>query len=102
MPRISSAAKWIEPLIPPVTSVLLALPHSELIDRKDEMSAPGHETYQRLLFEQALRQQPTDIILLASLESVEATAAVTAELLWQGSTPIDASFEASPNRKAAA
>ncbi len=102
MPRISSAAKWIEHLIPPVTSVLLALPHSELIDRKDEMSAPGHETYQRLLFEQALRQQPTDIILLASLESVEATAAVTAELLWHGSTPIDASFETSPNRKAAA
>jgi len=102
LPRTSSAAAWIEPLIPPVTSVLLALPHSELIDRKHEMSAPGHETYQRLLFEQALRQQPADIILLASLESVEATAAVAAELLSHGSTPIDASFEISQNRKAAA
>lgn len=101
-PRTPSAATWIEPLTPPVTSVLLALPHSELIYRKNEMSALGHETYQRLLFEQTLRQQPTDIILLASLESVEATAAVAAELLWHDSTPIEVSREISPLRKAAA
>lgn len=102
LPSTSLAATWIEPLIPPVTSVMLALPHSELICRKNEMSAPGHETYQQLLFEQALRQQPTDIILLASLESAQATAAVAAELLWHGSTPIDASCELSQSRKAAA
>jgi len=102
LPCTSLAATWIEPLIPPVTSVLLALPHSELVRRKNEMSAPGHETYQRLLFEQALRQQPTDIILLASLESAQATAAVAAELLWHGSTPIDASREISQSGKAAA
>ena len=102
LPRTSSAATWIEPLIPPITSVLLVLPHSELIHRKNEMSAPGHETYQRLLFEQALRQQPTDIILLASLESAQATAAVAAELLWHGSTPSIASGEISPSSKVAA
>jgi thymidylate kinase len=102
LPRTSSAATWIEPLTPPVTNVLLALPHSELIYRKNEMSALGHETYQRLLFEQALRQQPTDIILLASLESVDATAVVAAELLWSDSRPIEVSREISPIRKAAA
>ena len=102
LPRTSLATTWIEPLIPPVTSVLLTLPHSELIYRKNEMSAPGHETYQRLLFEQALRQQPTDIILLASLESVQATATAAAEVLWHDSTPIDASQNRSQGRKAAA
>ncbi len=102
LPRTSSAATWLEPLVPPVTSVLLALPHSELICRKNEMSAPGHETYQRLLFAQALRQQPTDIILLASLESAQATATVAAELLWHSSTPIDVSCELSQSSKAAA
>ncbi len=102
LPRTSLAATWIEPLIPPVTSVLLTLTHSELNCRKHEMSAPGHETYQRLLFEQALRQQPADIILLASLESAQATAAAVAELLWHDSAPIDASQEVSHSRKAAA
>lgn len=101
-PSLSSAAAWIEPLIPPVTSVLLALPHSELTYRKNEMSAPGHDTYQRLLFEQTLRQQPADVILLASLESVQATAAVAARLLWHSNLPCDAAQQISQDRKAAA
>ena len=102
LPCISPAATWIEPFIPPVTSVLLTLPHSELMYRKNEMSAPGHETYQRLLFEQALRQQPTDIMLLASLASAQSTANLVARLLRPDSMPIDASLEMSQSRKAAA
>ena len=102
LPRTSIAAIWIEPLIPPVTSVLLTVQHSELKRRKNEMSAPGHETYQRLLFEQGLRQQPTDVILLASLESSRATAIVVAELLRPDSNSIDDSHKLSQNRKAAA
>ena len=73
-PTLAPGATWIESLIPPVTSVLLLLPYAELTRRKQEMSACGHEQYQRLLFEQALRQMPVDVVLLASMESADAAA----------------------------
>ncbi|MEJ7592105.1 MAG: hypothetical protein WKF77_11185 [Planctomycetaceae bacterium] len=80
-PNLTHGATWIESFIPPVTSVLLTLPHSELIRRKQEMSALGHDAYQRMLFGQALRQQPGDLILLASQPSAQAAAMAICELL---------------------
>ena len=81
LPLLAHGATWIERLIPPTTSVLLTMPYSELTCRKLEMSAPGHTAYQRLLFEQSLRQQPTDVVLVASQETVSATAFAIIELL---------------------
>jgi hypothetical protein len=101
-PTLTRAATWIESLIPPVTSVLLTLPHSELTRRKQEMSAPGHDTYQRMLFEQALRQQPADLILLANLPSTQAAATAICELLRDEGRPVESSTETADSRKAAA
>jgi len=101
-PLLARGAKWIESLIPPVTSVLLTLPHSELTRRKQEMSASGHDTYQRMLFEQAFRQQPTDLILLANLPSAHAAAAAICELLRDDRQSAESSTETAGGRKAAA
>jgi len=101
-PLLARGAKWIESMIPPATSVLLTLPHSELTSRKQEMSAPGHEIYQRMLFEQALRQQPADLILLASLPTAEAAAAAICELLQNDNQSAESSTETAGGRKAAA
>lgn len=101
-PHLTRCATWIESLIPPVTSVLLTMPHSELTRRKQEMSAPGHDIYQRMLFEQALRQQPVDLILLADLPSAQAAAAAICELLQHDRLSTESSTEAAGNRKAAA
>ncbi len=102
MPLLARGATWIESLIPPVTSVLLTLPHAELTRRKQEMSAPGHDTYQRMLFEQALRQQPTDLVLLANLPSVQAAATAICELLRDEGRSAESSTETAGNRTAAA
>ncbi|MCX7388613.1 MAG: hypothetical protein NTX48_18265 [Planctomycetales bacterium] len=101
-PRLTRGATWIEELIPPVTSVLLTLPHAELTRRKQEMSAHGHDAYQRMLFEQALRQQPTDLILLANLPSAQAAAAAICELLRGDRQSAESSTETVGNRKAVA
>ena len=102
MPVLATGSTWIESLIPPVTSVLLLLPHSVLTGRKQEMSAPGHDTYQRMLFEQALRQQPADLILLASLPSAQAAARAIIELLRNDRPPIAAAPREISSRKAVA
>ncbi|MBC7968149.1 MAG: hypothetical protein H7Z17_19755, partial [Fuerstia sp.] len=101
-PTLTHAATWIESLVPPVTSVLLTLPHSELTRRKQEMSARGHDRYQCLLFEQALRQQPTDLILLANLPSTQAAATAICELLRDETRTVESSTETADSRKAAA
>ena len=100
-PHLTRFATWIERLIPPATRVLLTLPHADLTGRKQEMSAPGHDIYQRLLFEQALRQQPADLILLANLPSAQAAAAAICELLQDDRQSV-ASSTAADNSKAAA
>ena len=102
MPILARGATWIEALTPPVTSVLLTLPYAELTRRKQEMSAPGHATYQRMLFEQALRQQPSDLVLLANLPSVQAAATAICELLRDEGHPDESSTETAGNRKAVA
>ncbi len=102
MPKLSHAATWIESFVPPVTSVLLTLPHSELARRKQEMSAPGHTMYQRMLFEQALRQQPTDLLLLANLPSAQAAATAICELLLSETRAVESSTATADSRKAAA
>lgn len=102
LPRLSRGSTWIESLVPPTTSVLLTLSHSELVHRKNEMSAPGHETYQRLLFEQALRQHPTDVILLSSLASAQAAANAVAEILRAAPGPTAAKNQTAKPGKAAA
>lgn len=101
-PTLTRAATWIESLVPPVTSVLLTLPHSELTRRKQEMSAPGHTMYQRMLFEQALRQQPTDLLLLANLPSAQAAATAICELLLSETRAVESSTATADSRKAAA
>jgi hypothetical protein len=85
-----------------VTSVLLTVPHLELTRRKQEMSAPGHDTYQRMLFEQALRLQPTDLVLLANLPSAQVTATAICELLREEGRTGESSTETAGKRKAAA
>ena len=102
LPILARGATWIEALIPAVTSVLLTLPHAELTRRKQEMSAPGHDTYQRMLFEQALRQQPSDLVLLANLPSVQAAATAICELLRDEGRSDESSTETAGNRKAVA
>ena len=102
IPLLARGARWIEALIPPVTSVLLTLPYSELTLRKQEMSAPGHDTYQRMLFEQALRQQPTDLVVLANLPSVQAAATAICELLQDEGRSAESSTETAGNRTVAA
>ena len=101
-PTLTRAATWIESFVPPVTSVLLTLPHSELTRRKQEMSAPGHTMYQRMLFEQALRQQPTDLLLLANLPSAQAAATAICELLLSETRTVESSTETAGNRTVAA
>ncbi len=80
-PTLCCGATWIESLMPPVTSVLMLMPWDELTRRKQEMSACGHQQYQRLLFEQAQRQSPMDVILLARTESAEAAATVIGTMI---------------------
>ena len=101
-PTLTHAATWIESLVPPVTSVLLTLPHSELIRRKQEMSAPGHDRYQRMLFEQARRQQPSDLVLVANVPSVQAVATAICELLLDETRTVESSTKTADSRKAAA
>ena len=101
-PNQTHGATWIESFVPPVTSVLLTLSHSDLTRRKQEMSAPGHDTYQKILFEQALRQQPTDLILLANLPSAQAAAKAICELLRDDRQSVEPLTEAAGGRKVAA
>ena len=101
-PNQTHGATWIESFVPPVTSVLLTLSHSDLTRRKQEMSAPGHDTYQRMLFEQALRQQPTDLILLANLPSTQAAAKAICELLRDDRQSVEPLTETAGARKVAA
>ena len=101
-PRLARMAAWIESVIPPVTSVLLTLPYVRLKDRKQEMSPPGHETYQHMLFEQALRQRPVDLIMTASLASAETTAAAVSAMLQTEACTLQQPFETPDQRKAAA
>jgi len=70
-PRLHRSASWLERLIPPVTTLLLAVPFGQLALRKHEMSCQGHEKYQLLLFQQALRQQPADVIVIANTQSAD-------------------------------
>ena len=71
-PRLSRLTTWLEQILPPVTTVLLAVPFRALARRKAEFtSAAGHARYQQLLFEQALRQRPCDLIVLANTGSAE-------------------------------
>lgn len=103
-PALSRGATWIEPFIPPVTSVLILMPHAELTLRKQEMSVCGHDEYQRLLFEQALRQKPSDVILLASTDSA-AAAAEAIEIIGETTNivvKVATSTEQTPVRKVAA
>ena len=87
-PRLTSSATWIEAVTPPVRSVLLTLPYTALEHRKQEMSSAGHEIYQHLLFEQALRQRPSDLTLLAGLPSAEESAAALCKILKWVSLPV--------------
>jgi hypothetical protein len=102
VPRLSWSASWIESVIPPVTSLLLTLPYHRLKARKQELSLPGHETYQHLLFEQALRQRPVDLIMTASLASAETTAAAVSAMLPGNCQTLQQSTAASDDRKAVA
>ena len=69
-PRLSRLAAWLELILPPVTTVLLVVPFRALVRRKAEFtSAAGHTRYQQILFEQALRQQPCDLIVVANTGS---------------------------------
>ncbi len=71
-PRLSRFATWLEQILPPVTTVLLVVRFQTLIRRKAEFpSASGHARYQQLLFEQALRQRPCDLIVLANTGSAD-------------------------------
>ena len=102
VPRLSRSAPWIESVIPPVTSLLLTLPYHRLTARKQEMSLPGHVTYQHLLFEQALRQRPVDLIMTASLASAETTAAAVSAMLQGVCQTLKQSTATSDDRKAVA
>jgi len=75
-PQRHRSASWLERLLPPVTTVLLAVPFSLLSQRKQEMSHEGHERYQWLLFQQAMRQKPVDVIVVANTRSVDDAARV--------------------------
>lgn len=72
-------AAWIE-LQSPVTSVSPTLPYVRLRFGAGTL-LPGHETYQHMLFEQALRQCLVDLIMTASLASAETTAAAVSAML---------------------
>lgn len=73
---------WLERLLPPVTTVLLTLPHSLLFTRKQEQRhSHGHARYERLLLLQSLSQRPTDLIVLAPESTCEDSAALFHSLL---------------------
>jgi len=101
-PQLTPSATWIEAMTPPVSSVLLTLPYTVLAQRKQEMSSAGHEIYQYLLFEQALRQRPTDLTLLAGLPSAEESAAALCKILQWVSQPVRESQTATEFGKVAA
>lgn len=83
-PRMASGSRWIERLTMPATTVLLAVPFSKLIERKQESTEAGHVKYQQLLCDQALRRHPADLVLIANSQSVEASiSAITAVLETQ-------------------
>lgn len=102
LPRLAHGATTVERLIPPTTSVLLTMSYSELTCRKLEMSAPGHTAYQRMLFEQSLRQNPVDLVLIASRDFASATALAIIELLRDARPTAGACDDESSTRKAAA
>jgi len=83
-PRMASGYRWIEWLTMPATTILLAVPFSKLIERKQESAEVGHVKYQQLLCDQALRLHPADLVLIANSQSVEASIqAITAVLETQ-------------------
>lgn len=65
-PRLHPQAESLERVLPPSTTVLLSVSFEKLSLRKQEMSYLGHQLYQRILFEQALRQSPVDLIVLSN------------------------------------
>ncbi|MCA9011118.1 MAG: hypothetical protein KDB01_15315 [Planctomycetaceae bacterium] len=102
VPRLTRSARWIEWIIPPVSSLLLTLPYHRLKVRKQEMSLPGHEAYQHLLFEQALRQRPVDLMMTASLASAETTAAAVTAMSQGVLHRVQQPIAVSDDRKAVA
>ena len=70
-PQFHGAAPLLERAIPPVTTVLLTVPFTQLAERRQEMSRRGHYRYQSLLFQQALRQRPADVIVIASTQTAD-------------------------------
>jgi thymidylate kinase len=80
-PRLAAGSRWIEWLTMPATTILLAVPFSKLVERKQESTDAGHAKYQQLLSHQALRQYPTDLVLIANSLSIDASIrAITAVL----------------------
>jgi thymidylate kinase len=86
-PQLLRSATWLERLIPPVTTLLLVVPFRQLAKRKQEMSSQGHERYQQLLFEQAMRQKPVDVIVVANTQSVGDAARVIRRICSESYEP---------------
>jgi hypothetical protein len=101
-PRLARCASWMESLCPPTSSVLLTLSYAALSQRKREMSSVGHETYQRLLFDQALRQQPADLTLLSGLSTADESATFLLAILQPVTPRTQESLDATESRKAVA
>lgn len=89
-PQLHWSARWLERWIPPVTTVLLTVPFGQLVERRQEMTCHGHQRYQRLLFQQALRQQPSDVIIIANAKTAS-DAAELIQLIHCGNVPATAS-----------
>lgn len=77
-PAAAWGSRFVEFFAPPLRQVLLLVPFEVLSNRKQELSASAHEQYQRLLFEQMIRQPVVSTLLLSNsgsplsaLESLE-------------------------------
>lgn len=66
---VALGARFVEYFAPPLRQVLLVVPYSILSKRKQELSSSSHEQYQRLLFEQMIRQPVVSTLLLSNAAS---------------------------------
>ncbi len=68
-PVTAPGSRILEYLAPPLRQVLLVVPYHVLARRKQELSWTVHEQYQRLLFEQVIRQPVVSTVLLSNAAS---------------------------------
>ncbi|MBL8809837.1 MAG: hypothetical protein JNM43_06630 [Planctomycetaceae bacterium] len=87
VPAAARGSRFVEFFAPPLRQVLLLVPYQVLSSRKQELSSTSHEHYQRLLFEQMIRQPIVSTLLLSNSASPLSALESLEEILELTTTP---------------